>query len=112
MDVLCDNLLAGSRFPADQDGGFRACDLLGPAYRRSHCGIAGDKRMCLAGSRFKDRGDQVGIGRQRQKLASAFPDGPRRRLRVSIGAAGDHGNIDALGRERAAERADAVRQIA
>ncbi len=62
--------------------------------------------------RFQDGGDQVGIGRQRQKLARAVANGLRRGLGIVAGAAGDHRHRHAFGGERAHHGAHVVRQIA
>ena len=77
-----------------------------------HGGIARDQRMRLAGRRFEDRGDQVGVGRQGQEFARALADGAHRGVGVVVDAAGDDGRGDALGRHGAHEPADIVRDFA
>ena len=112
VDVAGQYLLAGAGLTGDQHRGFRPRHLLGAPHRRRHRRIAHDQRVRLAGRRLQDRRDQVGVGRQRQEFARAGADRAHGGLGVVAGAAGDDRDVDALGRQRAHQRADVGQQFA
>jgi hypothetical protein len=112
VDVTREHFLAGARLASDQHGGFGARHLLGAADRRLHGGVAHHQRMALAGRRFEDRGDQLGVRRQRQELARAVADGADGGIRIVPGATGHHGDGDAFGDHGADQPADVAGEVA
>ena len=80
------------RMPASDAG-----ELLRPPEHRRHGRVAVDRHFpALARRRFEHRGDEVGVGRQRQEVLGAGADGAHRGFRVHVPPAGDHRAGDPL----------------
>jgi hypothetical protein len=112
VDVAGQHFLAGAGLAADQHRGIGAGDLLGAVHGGLHRRIADDHGMRFAGRGFEDRGDQVGVGRQRQELARPGVDGADGGVGIVAGAAGDDRDGHALGRQRGDDGAHVVRDVA
>ena len=83
-----------------------AGDLLRELDHARHGVVAIDQFAPVVGDRGKHRGDQFGVGRQRDVFLGAGVDGGDRGAGVGRGAAGDDRRMDAFGLERGDQFAD------
>ena len=82
------------------------CNLLGKLDDLRHRLVAIDHLAGIVGNGGEHRGDQIGIGRQRDVFFRAGMDGVDRGARVVGDAAGDDRHVDALGVESRHQVAD------
>ena len=75
VDVARHHLLAGAAFAGDQDRGVGRRDLVGEADHGLHRRVADDEVGLVVGDGGEDRGDQLGVGRQRDVFLGAGVDG-------------------------------------
>ena len=74
VDEARHHLLAGAALAGDQHAGLGRGELPGAARaRRAIARVGADQLVPLVAGRRQDRGDQLGIGRQRQELLGAGP---------------------------------------
>ena len=106
MNEVGQQFLAGARFAGDQDARARRRHRFRQPQHLDHGGVAIDDCMAFLGDRLENGGDEVGLWWQRDELARACLDGVDRGFGVGVHAAGDHRNIDALGRETDDESRD------
>ena len=111
MDVARQHLLAGAAFAGDQDAGVGRRDLARQAKHLVHRRILEHQRAPVVADRREDRGDQLGIGRQRQELARAGPDRGDRGAGIGADPVGDHRHADALRRQRPDQPGDVARDV-
>ena len=88
VHVTGKDLLAGAGFARDQDRGLGGRDLFGKLHDERHRLVAIDQVRLIRGHGAKHRGDQIGIGRQRDVFLRAGPDGVDGGPRVRLGATG------------------------
>ncbi len=112
VDVARHHLLARAALTGDEDGGFGARHLVGQRDDGVHRLILVDHLVGFIGDGRQHRGDQLGIGRQRQVFLGARADGVHGAARIGADAAGDDRRADALGREAAHQVADVALDVA
>ena len=106
VDVAGHHFLAGAAFAGDQDRGFAAGDLIGQRDDGIHRTVFMDELMAFFGHGRQHRGDQFGIGRQRQIFLGAGADRIDGAARIGADAAGDDRRADPFGRQGAHQPAD------
>ncbi len=111
MDVARQHLLAGAALAGDQHARLGRRDLPRHAEQGVHRRVLEDQLAAVVGDRGEDRGDQLGVRRQRQELAGAGPDRGDRGARIGAHAIGDHRREDALARQRADQPADVAHDV-
>ena len=111
VNVPGEDFLARAALAGDEDACFGPGHALGTADGCQHDGISGDEGMAFAGSGLEDRGNQVRIGRKRQKLAGALGNGACRLVRAGVDATRHDRNRDPFRGKRPDKGADVVRQL-
>ena len=71
-----------------------------------HRRVAIEQRVALLGDRLEHRGDQLGVGRQRDVFLGAGLDGADRGAGIGADAAGHHRHADALRRQAVDQAGD------
>ncbi len=98
-------------FAGDQHGSFAGGDVLRQLDDARHGVVAVDQFAPIVGDGGQHRGDQFGVGRQRNIFFGAGLDGGDRGARVGRGAAGDDRRVDVLGLEPGHQLADVDRNV-
>ena len=104
MQVAGEDLLAGSGLAGDQHAGVAGRDLVGQRHHLGHGRVGVQHRASVNGDGGEHRGDQLGVGRQRDVLLRTRLDCGNRRRGIGVDAAGDHRHGDALGGEAREQR--------
>jgi hypothetical protein len=111
VDVAGQHLLAGAALAGDQHGSLGGGDLLGELDHPLHRRIAPHEGRAVGGDRLQHRGDQLGIGRERDVFLGSGPDRRDRGLGVGRDAAGHDRGADALGLQGVDEVAHRQRHV-
>ena len=106
MHVTRQDFLAGAGIAGDQHRGVAGGDLLRQLDHARHGVVAVDQFAPVVGDGGQHRGDQFGVGRQRDIFLGAGLNGRDRGARIGGGAAGDDRRMNVLGFEASDQIAD------